>query len=89
MLKSFEYFSFNPETWVRVETQSGHPGHPGQLGHVLSRSSGSNLVYKLSSFNLGSHVYIMVSGHQSKELSVVEGDGGSISPDSPQYISRD
>ena len=30
----------------RVETGSGHPGHPGYPGHVLSRSTGSDLVYK-------------------------------------------
>ena len=29
-------------TWVKAETRSGHPDH------VLSKSSGSDLVYKLS-----------------------------------------
>ena len=33
---------------IRVETGSGHPGHPGQPGHVLSGSSGSDPVYKIS-----------------------------------------
>ena len=31
--------------YIRVETGSGHPGHPG---HILSGSSGSDPVYKLS-----------------------------------------
>ena len=30
---------------IRVETGSGHPG---QLGHILSGSSGSDLLYKIS-----------------------------------------
>ena len=33
---------------IRVETGSGHPGYPGQPGHVLSRSSGSDPLYKIS-----------------------------------------
>ena len=32
----------------RAETRSGHPSYPGQLGHVMSRSSGYDLVYKVS-----------------------------------------
>ena len=32
----------------RVETGSGYPGYAGQLGHVLSGSSGSDQVYKIS-----------------------------------------
>ena len=32
----------------RVETESGYPGYVGQLGHVLSGSSGSDQVYKIS-----------------------------------------
>ena len=39
---------------IRVETGSGHPGYPGQLGHVLSRSSGSDPVYKISGSDLDS-----------------------------------
>ena len=35
----------------RVETGSGHPGHPG---HILSGSSGSDPVYKLSGSDLDS-----------------------------------
>ena len=31
-----------------VETGSGHPGHPGQPGHVLSGSTGSDPLYKIS-----------------------------------------
>ena len=33
---------------TRVETGSGHPGHPGQPGHILSGSSGSDPLYKIS-----------------------------------------
>ena len=35
----------------RVETGSGHPGYPGQPGHVLSRSSRSDPVYKISGYD--------------------------------------
>ena len=35
-----------------IETGSGHPGYLGQLGHILSWSSGSNLVYKISGSDL-------------------------------------
>ena len=35
----------------RVETGSGYLGYPGQPGHVLSGSSMSDLVYKISGFN--------------------------------------
>ena len=31
--------------YIRVETASGHPGYPG---HILSRSTGSDPVYKIS-----------------------------------------
>ena len=34
--------------YIRVETESGHPGHPGQPDHILSGSSGSDLLYKIS-----------------------------------------
>ena len=33
---------------VRVETGLGHPGHVAQPAHILSGSSRSNLVYKIS-----------------------------------------
>ena len=33
---------------IRVETGSGHPGYRGQQGHILSGSSGSDPVYKIS-----------------------------------------
>ena len=32
----------------RVETGSGHPGHLGHPGHILSGSSGSDPLYKIS-----------------------------------------
>ena len=35
----------------RVETGFGHPGYPGQLGHVMYRSSGFDLVYKISGYD--------------------------------------
>ena len=31
---------------IRVEIESGYPSHPGQPGHILSGSSGSEAVYK-------------------------------------------
>ena len=33
---------------IRVETGLGHPDYPGQPGHVLSGSSGSDTVYEIS-----------------------------------------
>ena len=33
---------------IRVEIGSGHLGYPGQPGHFLSRSSRSDLFYKIS-----------------------------------------
>ena len=33
-------------TYTRVETRLGHPGHPGQMGHVLCRSTGSDPDYE-------------------------------------------
>ena len=33
---------------IRVETGSGHPDYLGQVDHIFSGSSGSDLVYKLS-----------------------------------------
>ena len=39
---------------VRVETRSGHLGYPGQPGHILSRSSGCDPVYKISGSDLDS-----------------------------------
>ena len=38
----------------RVETGSGHPGNPGHPGQVLSGSSGSDLLYKISGSDLDS-----------------------------------
>ena len=38
----------------RVETGSGHLGYPGQPGHVLSGSSGSYPIYKISRSDLDS-----------------------------------
>ena len=33
---------------VELETGLGHPGNSDHLGHVLSESSGSNQLYKIS-----------------------------------------
>ena len=41
-------------TCIRIETGVGHPGHPGLPGHVMSGSSGSDLVYKISESYLDS-----------------------------------
>ena len=35
----------------RVVTRSGHPGYPGQPGHILSGSSMSDPVYKISRYD--------------------------------------
>ena len=49
--------------YIRVETAgSGHPGYPGQPGHVFSGSSKSDLVYKTSGFCIESRALIMTSG---------------------------
>ena len=40
--------------YVRVETGSGHPGQPG---HILSRSSGSDPFYKISGSDLDYILY--------------------------------
>ena len=42
---------------IRVETGSGHSGHLGQPGHILSGSSGSDLLYKISGSDLDSTLY--------------------------------
>ena len=56
-----------------------NPGHPG---HILSRSSRSDLLYKISRSDLDSaldHVFLMAFGSdQSDELSMLDGDNGSI-----------
>ena len=79
---------------LRVETGLDHAGYPGQAGHILSRSSGSDLVYKLSvsdpDFYIESRALIMVPGpDQSNELSMLDGDDGSISPYFLQHILKD
>ena len=65
---------------------SDHPGYPGQPGDVLSRLNEFDLVYKICCvqprFFIGLCVLVMVSGpDQSSELSMLDGDNGSISPD--------
>ena len=75
---------------TRVETGSGHPGH------VLSGSSRSDPVYKISRFDHDSavdhmyvHVLIVMPGpDQSNELSVHDDVDGSVSSTS-QNIWRD
>ena len=69
---------------TRVETRSG------QLGHVLFGSSWSDLVYKISRSDLESNLDHMRSIMLSdpKELCILDGDNGSVSPDCPQAIWR-
>ena len=50
-LKSDTYMNACVCMQNRVETGLSHPGYPGQLGQVLSGSTGSDLVYKLSGSN--------------------------------------
>ena len=40
------------EVTIRVETRLGHPIYLGQADHILSGSSGSDPVYKLSESEL-------------------------------------
>ena len=42
---SFQVLNLPMKIPSRVETGSGHPGYPG---HVLSGSSGSDAIYKIS-----------------------------------------
>ena len=66
---------------LRIETGLVHPSYPG---HVMSGSSRSHLLYKISVVFIGTCELIMGSGHnQIDELSMLEVDG-SESPDSPQ-----
>ena len=60
----------------------------GQLGHILSGSSGSDPVYKISVFCITSCVLIMASvPDQSNEFSVFDDDDGSVSPDFLYHIN--
>ena len=45
MSEGYENYRHQVGIYIRVETGSGHPGHPG---HILSGSSGSDPLYKLS-----------------------------------------
>ena len=69
---------------IRVETGSGH------LGHILSMSSGSDSVYKISwsdGFCIGLYALIMVSHpNLSNALNMLNSDDASVSP---QDILRD
>ena len=49
-----------PLVCIRVEAglgHPGHPGHPGHSGHILSESSGSDPLYKLSGSDPDSTLY--------------------------------
>ena len=63
---------------IRIETGLGHPGQ------ILSRSTRSDLLYKISvwlGFCIRSYLLIMASGiDQSDGLSMLDDDDGSISP---------
>ena len=67
-----------PHYIIRVETRSGPPGH------ILSKSSRSDPVYKISRSDLDSTLIMMSNPDQSDELNVLNGDDGSTSPDFPQ-----
>ena len=56
--------------YTRVETRSGQPGYPGQLGHVLSGSSGYDSIHKISRSDPDS---------KSNELSILNDDDRSVS----------
>ena len=63
----------------RVETESSHLDQPG---HVLSGSSGSDPVYKISGSDVDS---ALDYADQSNKLSVFDDDDGSVSPDFLYY----
>ena len=69
-------------TWVKAETRSGHPDH------VLSGLSG--LIWFINypgQIQILHWIMALASGpDQSNELSVLDGDDESISPDSLQDI---
>ena len=61
---------------IRVETGFGHPGQ------VSSRSSGSDLVYKISEFYIGLCAIIMeFAPDQNNEPSLLHGEDGRVSHD--------
>ena len=65
---------------VRVETGSGYPG---QLDHVLSELSKSNLVYIIFRSDQDSVLIMHVNkGVWSNELSMFDNDNESVSSDS-------
>ena len=71
--RSKEFINFIPEKqihYTRVETRSGQPGYPGQLGHVLSGSSGYDSIHKISMSDPDS---------KSNELSILNDDDRSVS----------
>ena len=72
---------------TRIETRLGHPSYPE---HFLSGPSCFDPVNKISSSDLdsaGLYVLIVASGSdQSNELRILDGDDGSVSPDSPEHI---
>ena len=61
-------------------------GHPDSLGHICLDQAG--LICFIKYLGLTWILYwIMASGiDQSDKLSVLDGDDGSVSPDSPQCI---
>ena len=58
LFNTLDLFIVAHTIWLRVETGLGHPGC---LGHALSRSSESDSVYKTSGLCIGSHVLIILS----------------------------
>ena len=69
--------SFEQCICCRVETGSGHLGYPG---HILSRSSRSHLFYIILGLIQILHWITCICPCQGDELSILEGDSGSISP---------
>ena len=75
---------------LKVETRSSHPSYPSHPGYILSGSSGSYALYKISGSDPHSaRALIMESDpshipDQSCELSMLYVNDRDISPDFPQ-----
>ena len=59
--------------------------YSGHSGHVLARSVGSDLVYKIHESDLD-FTCVVSGSDQSIKLSVVDGSDGNVPPDFPQDI---
>ena len=54
------FFMHSLDTYIRIETGSG------QLGHILSRSSGSDSVYKISKSDSDSACALMMTSNHDQ-----------------------